>query len=306
MAERILLTGAAGFIGSHLARRLVHDGHEVAALVRPSSDLWRLEDVLGSLELVRRDLLEPGDAGTVDLVFHLAAAGVRPGQRTATVVEENVLGTLAALELAAGGGARKFVYCGSCFEYGPGERHREDALPRPTSEYGAAKSAGWLLADAWSRGRGLPVASLRPFTVYGPFEAEYRLVPSVALGVVRKQPVLLTGGEQLRDFVYVTDAVEAFVRAGFSSETGTFNVCSGMTTSVRELAERAVALSGVDVDLRFGILPDRPAELPTLSGDPSLAAAVLDWSASTPLDDGLALTLDWFHHRAGERRSAAR
>lgn len=302
MAERVLVTGASGFIGSHLARRLLHEGHDVVALVRPTSDLWRLADVLESLELMTTELQDRPRVGTLDSVFHLAAAGVRPDGDSRELVETNVAGTIAALELAAEARAGRFLYCGSCFEYGPGERHREDALPRPISPYGAAKAAGWLFAEAWGRaaGGGAQVVSVRPFTVYGPYEASYRLVPSISLGVARCEPVELTAGHQSRDFVYVDDAVDAMVAAVRSGAAGTFNICTGISTSVRELATQLASLAGGDLELRFGKLPTRAAEFPTLSGDPSHTGDVLGWTASTALEAGLRRTLEWF--REHERR----
>ena len=235
LAERALVTGAAGFLGSQLVRRLVAERHEVVALVRPQSDLWRLHDVLDRIDVVPTDLSSTVSVGTADVVFHLAAAGVRPGEAARAVVGTNVLGTLTGLEIALEAGARRFVYCGSCFEYGPGEGHREDAPPRPISEYGASKAAGRLLAEAFSRAHGLPVTAVLPFTAYGPYEAAQRLVPSVCLAIVRGDPVELTSGEQTRDLIYVDDVVDGLLAVARADTRGTFNLCTGRATSVQEL-----------------------------------------------------------------------
>lgn len=296
------MTGAAGFLGSHVVRRLLAEEVEVVACVRPTSDLWRLRDVVADLTLVARDLRESSrPPGRLDGVLHLAAAGVRPVDAARAVVEANVLGTLGALELARDAGARRFLYCGSCFEYGPGDGHAESQLPAPVSEYGAAKSAGWLLARAFGVAHGLEVVTVRPFTVYGPFEAAHRLVPSACLGVVRGEPIRLTGGRQTRDFLYVDDAVDG-VLAAFRTDAAaglTLNLCTGVGTAVRDVAERVVAIGGAPVEVRVGELPERAVEFATLSGDPSAAAAALGWRARTSLDTGLAHTLRWFEENAG-------
>jgi UDP-glucose 4-epimerase len=297
LAERVLVTGAAGFIGSHLVRRLVAEGYEVLALVRPGSDPWRLHEALDHIEVLPAELTSLTSVGRLDRVFHLAAAGVSPTEAARKVVETNVLGTLAALQLGLEAGATRFVYCGSCFEYGPGELHREDSLPRPISEYGASKAAGRLLAEAFSHAHRLPVVSVLPFTVYGPYEAAYRLVPSVCLSIVRGDPIELTTGEQTRDLVYVEDVVEGLLAAS-RVDGGTFNLCTGNSIPVYEVARRLVAVAGVEVELRRGALPSRPVEFLTLSGDPSHTARVLGWEARTALDDGLRLTLDWFRERS--------
>jgi nucleoside-diphosphate-sugar epimerase len=312
--ERVLVTGAAGFIGSQLARRLLALGHEPIGIVRPGGDLWRLQDLgdsvaLQSLTLVGADLRElRADAieGGVSVVYHLGATGLDPAAADpATVLETNVLGTMRALEAAKALGARRFVYCGSCFEYGPGSRLAEDALLDPVSEYGVSKLASAALARAFGRANRLEIVCLRPFTVYGPLEAPYRLVPYSIRRALTGAPLELTGGEQKRDFVYVADVVEGLVAAAKTDGVGgqTLNLCSGAETSVRELAELAVELAGTGAEIRLGALPYRDREI-SLSGDPGKAAALAGWRAETSLRDGLAKTIEWF--RANEALYAER
>ena len=157
MADRVLVTGGAGFVGSHLVRRLLESGADVSISVRPGSDLWRVDDVLESIRVVSS--MEP--LPEAEVVYHLAAAGVHPDADAAAVVETNVLGTLRVLEHARTTGVERFLYCGSCFEYGPGEGLSEDATLRPISEYGAAKAAGSLLTLA-ARARARPAGRGRP------------------------------------------------------------------------------------------------------------------------------------------------
>jgi nucleoside-diphosphate-sugar epimerase len=296
----VLVTGATGFVGSHLVRALVADGHDVVVITRPSSDLWRLHDVLDWVELVATDLVhidadEPHPSlNDVEVVFHLAAEGVTPSADTHAVVESNVVGTLRLLEFARAVGVERFVYAGSCFEYGAGTNLREDALPQPSSDYAASKSAAWLLVHAGSY--ELPVVSIRPFTVYGPYEAAYRLVPSTILRALEDAPIELTEGEQTRDFVYVEDVVEAFRAAAEREDVvgRTFNACTGIETSVRSLAGLVVESTRSASELRFGALPYRDDELWRLSGDPEVAARELGWVASTPLAEGVRRTAEWF------------
>jgi nucleoside-diphosphate-sugar epimerase len=307
-APRALVTGAAGFIGAHLVRRLASGGRAVVALARPSSDLWRLDGCPAGVTVVRGDLRDLGrgtlDAALsdVDVIYHLAAAGVDQAQQDAdALVETNVAGTLAVLRLAERVGARRVVYCGSCFEYGAVASATEGMLPAPAAEYGATKAAGWMLAHAFARRTGLAVVSLRPFTVYGPMEGAHRLIPYTILRALDGDVLELTGGEQTRDFVFVDDAVDAFVAAGASPDAagGTFNVCSGAETSVRHVVETIVELTGGRAVARFGARPYRAVEMWRLSGSPERARAVLGWRAATPLRAGLERTVEWFRaHRA--------
>jgi nucleoside-diphosphate-sugar epimerase len=300
---RVMVTGAAGFLGAHVVRRLLGIGCQVKGVIRPGSEPWRLDRSTPGLELVTADVRQLDEAvarrglSDVHAVFHLAAAGVDPSRSDAEeITATNVLGTLQALRAASRVGARRFVYCGSCFEYGAGTGLHESALPEPAAEYGASKAAGWLLAHAYGRREGLAVVALRPFTLYGPLEAAYRLVPHSIRACLTGERLTLTEGRQTRDFVYVDDAVEAFLMAAVAPDAtgGTFNVCTGVETSVREVVSAIVQLTGGTVRPEFGAVPHRATELWRQSGDPTRAAVALGWCATTPLQEGLARTLEWF------------
>lgn len=300
--RRILVTGAAGFLGSHLVARLIDRGAEVCALDHASARRWAQIDRAGVSTTVRADVRTLGDPvhdralGRVDAVIHLAAVGVvGEVSDVRELVSTNVDGTVAVLLAAQRLGAR-LIYCGSCFEYGAGERWTEDALPAPTSEYGAAKAAGWLITQAFARRTGLEVVALRPFTMYGPMEPPGRLVPSVVRQALAGRPIDLTPGDQVRDFVYVEDVADAFIAAVTATAAvgGTFNVCSGTAVTVREIVQRVLRCTGSESNARFGALSYRPTELAILSGDTTRAEEVLGWRARVSLDEGLARTIAWF------------
>src|SRR4030095_8382267 len=213
----------------------------------------------------------------------------------------NIDGTLAGL-LAAQRLSSRFLYCGSCFEYGAGTGWTEQGLPAPTTEYGASKAAGWLLANAFARRTGVEVISLRPFTMYGPMEPPGRLVPSVVRHALAGRAIDLTPGDQLRDFVFVDDAVDAFVAAATTDAAvgRTFNICSGTAVTVRDVVSRGLQCTGSRSEPRFGALSYRPTELAVLSGDPTRAAEVLGWRARVSLEEGLTRTIAWFRSVGAE------
>jgi len=306
--RRVLVTGAAGFLGSHLVPRLIEEGAEVCVLDQPNARRWGLlerTDLAGTVRADVRTLAEPVHdrvLGDIDAIFHLAAVGVTGEvSDVRQLVTGNIDGTLAVL-LAAQRLESRLVYCGSCFEYGSGDRWSEDALPAPTTEYGAAKAAGWFLANAFARRTGLEVVSLRPFTMYGPMEPPGRLVPSVVRHALAGRAIDLTPGDQLRDFVFVDDAADAFVAAATTDAAvgGTFNVCTGTPVTVRDVVRRVLQCTASRSEARFGALSYRPTELAVLSGDPSRAAQVLGWRARVALEDGLARTIAWFRSAGAE------
>lgn len=295
-----VVTGAAGFIGANLVRALRASGCKVTALVRPESHDWRLTQVGEGIRVVRASVTAMDQPATIaalgaaDYVFHLAAAGVDQSHTSATeLLAANVGGTIAALKYATSVSVRRFIYCGSCFCYGSATHASENAPVAPTSDYAASKAVAWDAVQAIAGRTGLDVVSLRPFTVYGPMESAHRLIPYTIERALAGEPIELTGGAQTRDFVYVDDVVQAFILAATSDDVSgdTFNVCTGVETSVRRAVEIIVALTGRAARPVFGARPYRQDELWHLSGNPTHARERLGWAASTSLEAGLALTI---------------
>jgi nucleoside-diphosphate-sugar epimerase len=300
--KKALVTGAAGFIGSHLTRNLVDSGCETIALLRPTSDLWRIKDIAGHIETVHGDISHLdqekllAQLSGIDYVIHLGAAGIDQVADITSVVETNVMGTLGMLQLARSLDVERFVYCGSAFEYGDGSMITEDSLPTdPISEYAASKSGGYLLANTFHGRYGLPVTTVRPFQVYGPTESPNRLVPTTIARSLAGADIELSGGEQTRDFVYVEDVADAIVAACTSTEAvgRTFNVCRGEEVSIKDAVSTIVELCGGKATPLFGALPYRDTEIWALSGDPSQAKEALGWTSKTSLKDGLIQTIAW-------------
>lgn len=309
--KRVLVTGAAGFIGSQLARALLACGCRVSVLLRRSSDCWRLRDILSQLKIHHGDLsnlsFEEARAGlsSSDMIFHLAAAGIDAGKPDAgEILKTNVLGTLTLLKLARHWNVERFINCGSCSEYGKGNFLAEDAPLAPICEYGVSKVSAGILAKVFQQKYGVPVVSLRPFMAYGPFEARQRLIPHVILSALEGRDIELTAGEQTRDFVFVEDVVEAFLKASIAPGVvgETFNIATGRATSVREAVLTILNLMETTAKPFFGARPYRDSELWESSGDPRKAEARLNWKAGVSLAEGLRKTIRWFQEnrdRAG-------
>jgi len=304
--QDVLLTGATGFVGSHLVRELLKRQCHVTALVRPAADLWRIVDVVDQIDIVPADLacLDVDSiyakVTRAELVFHVAAAGVDQSfSDTLATWQANTAGLLRLLGLATRIGVARVVCCGSCFEYGEGLLLREDAPLRPVSEYGTSKAAAHLLAETFYRRYGLPIVHVRPFTVYGPYEPVHRLIPSTIIKALNGGKIELTEGMQTRDFIFVDDVIEMLLAAAISDSVigETLNACTGIATTVRDAVATVLAIIPRPANPQFGARPYGDAEILRSSGDPAKASALLHWTASTSLAVGIRRTVDWFRSR---------
>ncbi|MFH1884603.1 MAG: SDR family NAD(P)-dependent oxidoreductase [Planctomycetota bacterium] len=300
--SRVFVTGGAGFIGACLCRKLVKDGNEVVVLDHPEASLERIKEIKTAIKVIHEDLANV-DLSTLqntfqkpDYVFHLASAGVNQGETNiARMIETNVSGSYKVAELSKFWEVKRLVYCGSCFEYGSGSGIVEKSPPNPISEYGATKTAAWYITNTYAKRHGLKVTSVRPFNVYGIGESYYRLVPHVIAKALAGERIETTLGEQSRDFICVDDVVDGLCAAARSpgSIGGTFNLCTGIETTVKCLVEMIVGIVNPGAEVDFGAIPYRYDEIWNLSGSPKAAQDVLGWTANTELEDGLRKTIEW-------------
>lgn len=309
MIKRVLVTGGSGFIGANLVRRLLADGHEVHVLLRPDLDLWRLEEVMGELLVHEGDLVDAASVGRVveqarpAWIFHLAAHGAYPTQtETLPIVQTNLVGTSNLLEAAATVGFEAFVNSGTSSEYGYKDHApAEDEWLEPNSTYAVAKAAATMYCRQRARRSGLPVTTLRLYSVYGPFEEPSRLVPRlIAEGLEGRLPPLVNPSIA-RDYVHVEDACQAYLKAAaVGTEPGAvYNVGTGVQTTLAEIVELARRLLSIAAEPAWGTMPDRSWDTDVWVANSTRVRAKLGWSPSLDLEQGLARTIAWY--RAGGR-----
>jgi len=295
---RYVVTGAAGFIGSHLAEALLERGHDVVALdcFTDYYDVALKEENAAALDVARVDLAEDElDLAGADGVFHLAG---QPGARSfgpvfADYLRRNTLATQRLFEAAAAAGVR-VVYASSSSIYGDAERYPtpEEAEPRPNSPYGITKLGCEHLAAAYARSFGLEAVGLRYFTVYGPRQrpdmAFARVVDALAFG----RPFEVYGdGMQSRSFTYVADVVDATIRALDAPAGELYNVGGGEEASLRDAIGLLEEIAGRTVDVSYG--PPAPGDMRRTRADTSRIERGLGWRATTPLRTGLEAHWAW-------------
>jgi UDP-glucose 4-epimerase len=293
-SRRALVTGAAGFIGSTLCDRLLAAGMEVHGVSRVA------RSTPNQIRWWAADLSEAGAADRIvrairpDVVFHLAShvSGDRALGAIASTLRDNLVTTVNLLTAAADAGGTRVVLAGSMEESLPDE-------PAPGSPYAAAKTAATAYAQLFDQLYGLPVVNLRVFMVYGPGQRDgTKLVPYVISSLLRGEGPKLSSGMREVDWIYVDDVVAAFVAAAESPKAPgtTVDVGSGELVSIRSLVERIVPLVGGNVRPAFGAVPDRSGERPRVA-DVAGGRELIGWEPSTPLDVGLACTVEWFRAR---------
>jgi nucleoside-diphosphate-sugar epimerase len=305
---RCLITGASGHVGSHLTRRLVAAGAEVAVLVRPESDLSRLAEARERVRVVRGDLwnlAEVADsikATRPEVVFHLGWAGVTGDRRNDPAqLTRNVAASLDLLELAREAACGCWIGVGSQAEYGSSDEVLKEELPlRPTTPYGVGKAAVGMLTQKLCELYGMRYVWLRLLATYGPGDDERHLIPGVIRRLLAHTRPALTAGEQLWDYLYVADAAEAIYRtAKIESVQGVFNLGSGDALPVRAIVERIRDLINPSLPLGFGEISYPPNQVMRLQADITRLRSAIEWTPQTSLDEGLQRTVEWYREHKG-------
>ncbi len=316
VVRRVLVTGASGFVGAHLAAGFHAAGWDVIAGVRQASDPWRLQALTGGagdITTLAVDLRRPEEFVTMldelrpRMVINCAAYGVNQAQQdTQQALTCNTQAPALLVEAAAGAGVERFIHLGTAYEYG--DHHgpiAETTALEPQGLYAASKAAGALLALERAATLGLSLVVLRPFGVYGPLEGAHKLFPQLIRACSSGVPLDLTPGEQVRDYIYVDDLVRACLtisEAAGVSGGSVFNLGSGQGLSLRQLGSRIATVIGRgDQWLRWGNRHYRHRELQELVADTRKAEAQLGWSARIPFEEGIRRMLAFQHP---ERASA--
>ncbi len=309
--KKIFVTGAGGFIGSHLVEALVGEGARVRAFVHYNSrnDPGLLRDlpkvIQDEVELVAGDLR---DAGTVrdtingcEMVFHLGALISIPYsyRHPYETAEVNLMGTMNVLQACREMGVKRLVHTSSSEVYGTAltvpidEKHPLQGQ----SPYSASKIGADKLVESFYCAYELPAVTLRPFNTYGPRQSDRAVIPTIITQTLAQETIEMGNLEARRDLTYISDTVQGFLKAatveGIEGEV--FNLGTGKEISIGELAEKIISMVNREVEIRVDLKRLRPerSEVQRLLADNSKVKERLGWEPQVNLDDGLALTIGW-------------
>lgn len=302
--KRILVTGAAGFIGSHIAHRLVSEGALVHALVRPGSDQVRLRDLAGivthEVDLANREEV----AGLLrdiqpEGVFHLAGVSQSYGSIPTldTLIDGNIRATLSLMDAMDAFPYEFFVNTDSCVSVG-GKTHpiREDDVLEPTELYGLSRIPATLYAGTLARTKGKPAVTVRVFTPYGPYLQKGKLLYNLITQALRGQDFDLTSPGVTRDFIYIDDLVEIYLRSALAAATHpgeVFNGGSGKASSLEEIVRSVSAHTGTT---SVPVWNNQSISYDAVRWEANMGKVQreLGFVPATPLDEGIQKTVAWF------------
>lgn len=305
---RVFVTGAAGFIGSHLTRQLVREKAKVGILSKSVSKVIpvRLSDIYKTITIFEGDLSDGGaikdiiDSFRPEIIFHLGAythVG-RSFTHLEECIQSNIQGTVNLLQSLQGIDFDRFIYTGTSEIYGDiAVPFKEDGLVNPISPYSISKYTGELYCRMFHQAYNWPIVMLRPFNAYGPMQSPDRIIPEVIVSALTGHDIEMTEGAQTREFNYVEDLADGFIKAATASEAvlgQVINLGCGQDYAMRDIAQLIIKMMGSPIKAKLGVLPYRPKEIWKMYCDNTKAKDLLGWQPQHTLEQGLRKTVDWY------------
>jgi len=319
--KKVLVTGAGGFIGSHLTERLVDIGADVSAFIRYNSrnDWGQLESLpegkLENINVVASDLRDP-DAimkavKNIEIVFHLGSLIAIPYSyvHPRDVIETNIIGTTNILIAARDNDVEKIVHTSTSEVYGTARYVPidEEHPLQGQSPYSASKIGADMIANSFYKAYNLPVATIRPFNTYGPRQSARAVIPTIITQAQIKKIVHLGALHPTRDFTFVTDTVEGFIKMAESPKSigEVINTGSSFEISIVDLAEKILNLldSNAKIEVEDKRIRPKPSEVERLYADVNKAKKLINWEPTISLDEGLKRTIGWISENISDYKT---
>ncbi len=305
--KNVLVTGGVGFIGSHLAERLVKERASVSIIKKKTSDTLSIDSFKDKISIYDCDLKDYPSVKKVirsarpDIVFHLASFTSPERDVDVRFVMENNFFSTVNLFKALNGKFDLFINTGTCEEYGNGPvPFDEGQLPISVSPYSASKIITTYYCGMLHMAYNLPIITLRPFLTYGPRQRNSKmLIPSSILNAFQNEPLKMTKGDQTRDFIHVSDVVEGYILAAKSKKAlgEIINIGSGKEYKIKDVVQKVYGLVGGKAKPLIGAIPYRVGETMHFYCSNKKAKKLIGWQPEVKFDDGLKSTVDWYKEK---------
>lgn len=307
---KVFVTGAAGWVGSRVARLFVSQGHDVLGLVRSTMDHEeRVRRGAFGFVCLEGDLADPASwmpqvqafrpAVCVHCAWYANPQDYLHSRQNIACIEQG----LALLDVLSSAGCARAVYVGSCAEYDPNVGYCQEGSPiRPATLYGAAKYTLSVAARNLSSQLTIELVWARLFHLYGPGENPRRVLPSLILALLADGTFEATDGRQIRDYLYIDDVARALIALALRGSTSDYNVSSGVPVTVRSLMEQAGAMVNRADRIHFGAIARQPWDAAYVCGDSSKLCADTGWAPEQGLEAGIRQTVEWWRERWRDQR----
>ena len=304
--SKILITGAAGFLGANLTKFFYNNNKNISILIKKKSNLWRINDIKKELDIHYVNIKNKKEVFTKikeikpDYVYHFTTYGVYPSQNNfEEIIKTNILGTSNILHALEQYGIKRLVNIGSGFEYGTRKnRIKETDCVNPLTPYAITKVTQSLFVKYFSELRNVPSVTLRVFTPYGRMESKGRLISDIMLSIIKNKPLHLSSMYSYRDFIFIDDVINALKKAANTPkiESEIFNIGSGKATSIKKIVDTSIKIVKEIPEIKWDSNKPRLMDkFETISfSDLKKSEKLLKWKPSTSLEKGLEKSYFWY------------